>query len=175
MLVLDQYACIYKLHWFTLIKNGSSFFLKIRMETESKWKIKPNEMCHTDRQLLGLSPCPPAHLSLHVSWNYHASWWRQLSLLCQRFTKTPPCKSSYLAAILVFPSFYWMGHFHPQHSLFQSKVNHTQKKKPHLYLQLLWWPWDPSMHMQVGWPQIAICLEIYLIHWFKISKMKISV
>lgn len=117
MLVLDQYACIYKLHWFTLIKNGSSFFLKIRMETESKWKIKPNEMCHTDRQLLGLSPRPPAHLSLHVSWNYHASWWRQLSLLCQRFTKTPPCKSSYLAAILVFPSFYWMGHFHPQHSV----------------------------------------------------------
>lgn len=57
-------------------------------------------MCHVDRQWLGLSPWPSAHLSLHF-WNYHSNSWCQLSLLCQSFTKICPCKSSYLAAIPV--------------------------------------------------------------------------
>lgn len=93
-------------------------------------------MCHVDWQSLGFSLWPSAHLSLHF-WNRHSDFWGQLSLLCQSFTKTSLCKSSYLAAILVFPSFYWMGHCHPQHTLFQFKVNHTQKKKNALALPTL--------------------------------------
>lgn len=150
--------------------------LKNPYEIAEQFKTKPNEICHVDSQSHWLSPCSFVHLFFHF-WDCHSSLWYQLSLLCQRFTKTFSIMPSYLATILVFASFYWWWCCHPSTLCPNTRSTTLRRKNCTRTSQLLWSQTAPSTFRWDGrrqpsqWPHSSsscacMKLEIILISCF---------